>query len=155
MANCSFTVSTGTGIDEVANAFRKPICYVNFLPLFLFNSYNPKTLTTPKTLLNPDTHKPLSLKDIIMKYDHLEKFHNRDLLFIENTENEIIDAIKEIERKIDSNWSLNDEEMVIRNKFLKLLMKWENIYIYHQRDFNNSGNISFTYLKQREYLFNE
>ena len=155
LANCSFTVSTGTGIDEVANAFRKPICYVNFLPLFLFNSYNPKTLTTPKTLLNPDTHKPLSLKDIIMKYDHLEKFHNRDLLFIENTENEIIDAIKEIERKIDSNWSLNDEEMVIRNKFLKLLMKWENIYIYHPKNFSNSGNVSFTYLKQREYLFDE
>lgn len=155
LANCSFTVSTGTGIDEVANVFRKPICYVNFLPTLLFNSYNPKALTTPKTLLNPQTKKPLSLLEMIQKYDHLDKFQNGDLLFAENTENEIIDAIKEIERKIDSNWSLNEEEMIIRNKFLKLLMKWENIYIYHPKNFNNSGNISFTYLKQREYLFDE
>ena len=155
MANCSFTVSTGTGIDEVANAFRKPICYVNFLPLLLFNSYNPKTLTTPKTLLNPDTKKPLTILEMIEKYDDLEKFQNGDLLYVENTENEIIDAIKEIERKIDSNWFLNEEEMIIRNKILKLLMKWENIHIFHPRNFSNSGNISFTYLKQREYLFNE
>ncbi len=155
MANCSFTVSTGTGIDEVANAFRKPICYVNFLPLLLFNSYNPKTLTTPKTLLNPDTKKPVTILEMIEEYDDLEKFQNGDLLYVENTENEIIDAIKEIERKIDSNWSLNEEEMIIRNKILKLLMKWENIHIFHPRNFSNSGNISFTYLKQREYLLNE
>ncbi len=155
LANCSFTVSTGTGIDEVANAFRKPICYVNFLPTLLFNSYNPKALTTPKTLLNPQTKKPLTLLEIIQKYDDLGKFQNGDFLYAENTQNEIIDAIKEIERKIDSNWSLNEGEMIIRNKFLKLLMKWENIYTYHPKNFSNSGNISFTYLKQRDYLFNE
>ena len=155
MANCSFTVSTGTGIDEVANAFRKPICYVNFLPLLFFNSYNPKTLTTPKTLLNPDTKKPVTLLEMIEKYDDLEKFQNGNLLYSQNTENEIIDAIKEIERKIDCNWSLNEDEIIIRNKFLKLLMKWEKIHIFHPRNFSNSGNISFTYLKQREYLLNE
>ncbi len=155
MANCSFTVSTGTGIDEVANAFRKPICYVDFLPLLFFNSYNPKTLTTPKTLLNPDTKKPVTLLEMIEKYDDLEKFQNGNLLYSQNTENEIIDAIKEIERKIDCNWSLNEDEIIIRNKFLKLLMKWEKIHIFHPRNFSNSGNISFTYLKQREYLLNE
>ena len=155
MANCSFTVTTGTGIDEVANAFRKPICYVDFLPLLFFNSYNPKTLTTPKTLLNPDTKKPVTLLEMIEKYDDLEKFQNGNLLYSQNTENEIIDAIKEIERKIDCNWSLNEDEIIIRNKFLKLLMKWEKIHIFHPRNFSNSGNISFTYLKQREYLFNE
>ena len=155
MANCSFTVTTGTGIDEVANAFRKPICYVDFLPLLFFNSYNPKTLTTPKTLLNPDTKKPVTLLEMIEKYDDLEKFQNGNLLYSQNTENEIIDAIKEIERKIDCNWSLNEDEIIIRNKFLKLLMKWEKIHIFHPRNFSNSGNISFTYLKQREYLLNE
>ena len=40
---------------------------------------------------------------MIQKYDDLDKFLNGNLLFAENTENEIIDAIKEIERKIDSN----------------------------------------------------
>ena len=80
MANCEFTVSTGTGLDEVTNAFRKPICYVNYLPLVLFNSYNPKTLTTPKTLLDPITKDPLSLEDIIQNYAELDAYHNKDVL---------------------------------------------------------------------------
>ena len=31
MANCSFCVTPGTGIDSVSVAFRKPILYLNFL----------------------------------------------------------------------------------------------------------------------------
>ncbi len=155
MANCQFTVSTGTGLDEVTNAFRKPICYVNYLPLVLFNSYNPKTLTTPKTLLDPITKNPLSLEDIIQNYSDLDAYHNKDILYVENSEIEIMDAIKEIKQKIDSNWHLNEEEMMIRNKFLKILKKWKNVHTFHSRNFKNSGNISFTYLKKRKYLFNE
>ncbi len=155
MANCQFTVSTGTGLDEVTNAFRKPICYVNYLPLVLFNSYNPKTLTTPKTLLDPITKNPLSLEDIIQNYADLDAYHNKDILYVENSEIEIMDAIKEIKQKIDSNWHLNEEEVMIRNKFLKILKNWKNVHTYHSRNFKNSGNISFTYLKKRKYLFNE
>lgn len=33
MAHCAFTLSTSTGIDSVAIAFRRPIAYVNFIPL--------------------------------------------------------------------------------------------------------------------------
>ena len=127
----------------------------NYLPLVLFNSYNPKTLTTPKTLLDPITKNPLSLEDIIQNYSDLDAYHNKDILYVENSEIEIMDAIKEIKQKIDSNWHLNEEEMMIRNKFLKILKKWKNVHTFHSRNFKNSGNISFTYLKKRKYLFNE
>ena len=46
-----------------------------------------------------------------------------------------MDAIKEIKQKIDSNWHLNEEEMMIRNKFLKILKKWKNVHTFHSRNF--------------------
>lgn len=32
-AKCEFAISTSTGLDAVCTAFRRPICYVNFVPL--------------------------------------------------------------------------------------------------------------------------
>lgn len=39
-AKCEFCVSTGTGLDAIPYIFRKPICYVNYVPTeYLFTFY--------------------------------------------------------------------------------------------------------------------
>ena len=33
LPQCAFMISNGTGLDAVSGAFRRPICYVNYVPL--------------------------------------------------------------------------------------------------------------------------
>ena len=43
-ASCRFFISTGSGIDAVSMSFRKPVLYVNFLPLEYLHSWGPDDL---------------------------------------------------------------------------------------------------------------
>lgn len=40
-AKCSFMISNGTGLDAIAGIFRRPLCYVNYVPLEYLNTWNP------------------------------------------------------------------------------------------------------------------
>ena len=39
MSKCEFCISTSTGFDRVATAFRKPLALVNFMPLAEFETW--------------------------------------------------------------------------------------------------------------------
>lgn len=64
MANCFFCVSTGLGIDAVAELFRKPLCVVDFLPLsnIKFGQWG---ITTPKRLVWRSTGKTLTIPEYL------------------------------------------------------------------------------------------
>lgn len=39
-AKCEFAISNGTGIDAISTMFRRPICYVNYVPLEYLSTWN-------------------------------------------------------------------------------------------------------------------
>ena len=39
-AKCAFMISNGTGLDAIACVFRRPICYVNYVPLEYLSTWN-------------------------------------------------------------------------------------------------------------------
>ena len=43
-AYCAFTISTSTGWDAIPQAFRRPMCYVNFAPYEYFPTWLPNSL---------------------------------------------------------------------------------------------------------------
>ena len=43
-AYCAFCVSTSTGWDAIPQAFRRPMCYTNFVPLEYINTWLPRSL---------------------------------------------------------------------------------------------------------------
>tara|TARA_B110000483_G_C18202584_1_gene545931 strand:+ start:2591 stop:3838 length:1248 start_codon:yes stop_codon:yes gene_type:complete len=155
MANCHFAISTGTGIDEVSNIFRKPICYLNFSPITIFNSYNPKAITTPKKI-HDGVSKYISLRQQIKEeLTDIDSFQTIKYLLEENSKDEILDSIKEIEQKIKNGWIRSDEEIKLQENFWKIIYSWKMFKKYHHEDSHiNSGTISDAYLKKnKEWLF--
>lgn len=121
MANCQFCVSTGTGLDEVAKIFKRPIVFVNYAPLFDFESYTPN-ITVFKNLERVATGELLSVTE------HLENsvislpdFEERGLKFKSLSEEEIRDAVLEMVDRREDAWVEEPNAEQLQAEFWKLV----------------------------------
>ena len=137
MANCTFAISTSSGLDSIADIYRKPIAYVNALPLGAFNSNNPRTIWMPKTIVDKN-NQPLLLKTIIdtglihsQEQDELQK---QGVSVVNNTAEEICEVAKEIEEKVSGSWD-NSRANVTQRKHVEHLLSthWEEFSKYHNK----------------------
>ena len=66
-AHCTFCVSTGSGWDSVPTIFRRPIMFVNQLPVFAASDITLPITTYPKLLADKDSSSALSLNELTEK----------------------------------------------------------------------------------------
>ena len=149
MSNCEFVITNGTGLDEICNIKRLPMCYVNYIPLLQFVSYNKKAICTPKTIYNHDDKTPMSLSDQILKGFINEKDMQEKKPIIKDNDSKIIlGSVEEMVTKIKNDWRRTPEEEELQHNFWQILKTWKNFTQYHLHDdFRNSGSISDVYLK--------
>lgn len=113
--NCNFCISVGSGFDALPRLFRKPILFVNFIPIINYHSFCKKDLTICKHLYQKDK---ISIENIFKKklYGALTEFYkNNNLQVIENTPEEILAATKEMVLRIENNFNLKAENLKYQN----------------------------------------
>tara|TARA_Y100000741_G_scaffold359911_1_gene341315 strand:- start:9300 stop:10514 length:1215 start_codon:yes stop_codon:yes gene_type:complete len=155
MANCTFCISTSSGLDSISNIYRRPVAYVNALPIGDFNSSNPKTIWMPKTIVN-SKNKPLSLQELIEK--KLISFHTNaklqkyNLRVIDNSSEEICEVVSELEEKIVGSWNAS-KNITKKRKWVEglLLSSWKEFPLYHHETAfqkKSFGHFSELFLKK-------
>ena len=106
---CHFCISTSTGYDAVPSLFRRPLVVVNNPHIEYIYSFFPKTITIFKKVFNIDTREYLSIKNIldsgVGRFDRTNQFVESKLKLIDNTPEEIRDAVVEMVLKLDKEWS--------------------------------------------------
>jgi putative glycosyltransferase (TIGR04372 family) len=65
IANCEFSITTGTGLDSVCALFRKPIISVNFADFNLAYSWFPYKLCAPKKFFFIKTENKINIINLI------------------------------------------------------------------------------------------
>jgi putative glycosyltransferase (TIGR04372 family) len=65
LANCYFCVSTGLGIDSIAELFRRPLCVVDYLPVTNIK-FGQHGITTPKSLVWSETGIELTVEEHLL-----------------------------------------------------------------------------------------
>jgi putative glycosyltransferase (TIGR04372 family) len=126
-AVCKFCISSGTGWDAIpAIVFRKPICYVNHVPLKDFCTYINNALILTKHHFSIRMNRVLTLKEIvdseIAMFDRTSDFEYEGIKLIENTPEEIRDVVLELDDSLNGVWiqTLKDDELQL--KFWKIYM---------------------------------
>jgi len=116
-ANCFCFISVGTGLDSVAQIFRRPLLITNF-PLSNRGIWPDWCLFMPKKVYDVATKRYLSFKDIYNLFSNSERsvpqiLHETGLQFIENTPEEIMDGVKELLGRIMNNerYSTTDQQL--------------------------------------------
>ena len=90
-AHCVFCLSSGTGPDAIPVIFRRPVCYVNYVPLEYLQTYNRGSLAIWKHHVKDG--KRMTLAEIYAsKCGHFmraEQFADAGITLVDNTPEEI------------------------------------------------------------------
>ena len=120
LARSTFCVSTSTGLDSVADVYRKPIAFVNFMPLAYFQTWSSCVLA-PANLVWNDTGRRLNCEEhLIHSYMRSEDYLEAGIRVSELTSQDISDVVLELEERISGHWEPTPEEYILQEKFWKL-----------------------------------
>lgn len=123
-AKCLFCISTATGWDAIPYIFRRPICYVNAMPIGYFMSFVAHTIWLSKRFWLKNQQTELSLSEIffldlgfcLCSSDYEAKGVN----FIENTPEEIRDLVIEMAERLNGTWLADVADEKLQQRFWEI-----------------------------------
>ena len=119
-ANCKFFLSGCTGLYAIPMIFRRPIAYVNYVPLFYAPSRGLNDLIIPKKLWLRAEQRFLTFREALSsevgKFFQSEQYEKLGIDVVENTPEEIRALAVEMDERINGTWqtSKEDEERQVR-----------------------------------------
>lgn len=134
-AHCYFFITTGSGIDSIAQIFRRPILSTNYFIISYAATWYPHKLFIPKMAVEANSMKYLSFSENIAylpdqqsntNFDimYVSKYlSERGLILVENTESEILDAVQEMEMRMTNTWTESIDEKIRQDAFWKIFPK--------------------------------
>ena len=120
MAKCEFCISTSTGFDSLAAAFRKPLALVNFMPLAEFQTWSSCVLA-PSHLIWENNGRKLSCREHLEHcYLRLEEYVNTGIRVRELSSSEILGVVNELELRLSKKWVDSDEALANQRRFWEI-----------------------------------
>lgn len=123
-AKCFFCISVGTGYDAVPIIFRRPIVYVNTVPLGYIASFLKDGLCLSKKHWYPAEKKWLTLKEIfsfgIGFALHSDSYQESGVELIENSPEEIKATVLEMVDRLKGTWKSNPGDEELQSRFWKI-----------------------------------
>jgi len=155
MANCFFTISSSSGLDNICVIHRKPILLVNHLPVGDCRTGSSKNMEVFKKLRWKQTGKYLSLEEQIncgaIWFLEKNKYEKLGIEILDNTSVELKSAVLEFEKQLNKkNNDLTIETETLQKQFWKILSGWRDYSKYHG---NHRSTISNSFLFKHQDWF--
>ena len=123
-AKCSFVISSSTGLDMVANIFKKDCVKTNFVPIALTETSSSRLLYIYKHIIDKKTKKKLTFSQIVneglISAENTEIYEKKEVEVNENSPQEILEVTKEKIERLNNNWETKIENQQLQNKFWSL-----------------------------------
>ncbi len=152
MSNCSFVISTGSGLDEVSKIFQIPRLYINKVPISDIISTG-TCMTAPKKLFNTKNNCFLHLTDYL-KYSFFETsdYYVNNIKLVDLSPEEMISITDEfIFKLLNNTLSLQSENQKL---FWRIVKNHKQSDIFH-KVYDNCANLSDYFLENnKEFLIN-
>lgn len=124
-AKCRFFIASGSGIDEVPKIFRRPVMYVNFVPLENIPTTSPVHLFIPKKIWLRKQRRFLTFGEMLRQgwkgaKRQAQRYRELGVDIVENTAEEISATVQEMDERLKGTWptSCKDEELQERFRSL-------------------------------------
>lgn len=135
MRDCKFYVGDGSGINLLPLTLNTPCALKNVVPVFIdvcgACPQNSNNLLIFKKYYSIVEERFLSIREM-MKIDREikscgyngKKYAELNIEVIENSAEEILDLVMEINARIDGEWIETKEDIELQNKYQKILNQW-------------------------------
>ncbi len=120
-AHCTFMMSTSTGLDAIAQMFRRPILVTDF-PLCDLKTWLKWDLVIPKKILNVHNNQLITFKEMYLEHnicqtEIVNRFQKKQWVFIDNTEQELLHSVEEMVKRLNNEWRESAEDRLLQQQF--------------------------------------
>ncbi len=123
-AKCEFFISDSCGVYAVAMIFRRPIIFVNFIPLEHTPMWAPHDMSIPKKLWLRSERRFLRFREIMEsgmgRMLKTEEYEQRDIEVIDNTPEEITAVTVEMHERLRGTWKASEEDEELQERLRSL-----------------------------------
>lgn len=119
-----FAIYDTVGLNAIPKIFRRPVAYVNIVPLEHAPSWLPDDLFIPKLLRKRDEHRFLSFREMLDitagRFPTSEDYEKLGIEVVENTPEEITDLAVEMDERLAGRWQTTGEDEDLQRRFWSL-----------------------------------
>ena len=123
-SKCEFCISVGTGFDAVPEIFRRPIVYVNLVPLGYFPTFRTQVIGITKHHYAVDEIRELALSEIFTQGVgfslQTSDYASKGIKLIENTPEEIRDVVVEMADRLNGTWQAHEDDEALQKRFWEI-----------------------------------
>ena len=124
-AHCDFTISVGSGWDSIPTIFRRPIFFLNTLPIFAHTLSTLPTIIYPKILEDRESGTLLSLKQLIERnaarqYD-AQGYKDAGVIIRDLSSEELVEVVTEMAARVEGTFVETPEQKEIQAKLKHIL----------------------------------
>ena len=124
-AHCTFCISTGTGWDSVPTIFRRPIMFVNHLPIFSPTAITLPITIYPKILGNQRSLPSLSLAELIQRNlatpNNSAAYADAGVEIRDLSSEELVEAVTEMAQRVEGTFVETPEQKEMQAKLKHIL----------------------------------
>ncbi len=128
-AHCEFCISTGTGFDGVPSIFRRPIVFIDHVPVGLLQTFCSRSLAITKKHWLTRQRRFMTFGEIFASgaayFEDSKKFAEVGIELIESEPEEIALVVLEMEARLKGTWQATKEDAELQELFWKIYRKNE------------------------------
>ncbi len=126
-AKCAFCISNGSGFDAVPYIFRRPIVYVDQVPLGIVHTSSPKFLITTKKHWLRGESRFMTFREIFESgagyFFYSSEYKDMGIDLLESTPEEIAAVVLEMEARLKGVWKTTEEDEALQCRFWDIFPK--------------------------------
>jgi putative glycosyltransferase (TIGR04372 family) len=123
-AKCRFALGCPSGITGISMIFRRPVAWVNFIPLGYAPTWGPNDLFIPKKLWLREECRFLTFREILDSgigwFWKSEQYEQLGIEVMENTPKEITALAVEMDERLKGTWQTTEEDDELQRNFWSL-----------------------------------
>ena len=123
-AKCAFCISTGVGFDSIPEMFRRPIVYVNYVPLGSLHTFRKEFTSITKKHFSKEAGRILTMREIfdcgIGLSFHTSAYESAGIQLIGNTPEEIRDVAIEMAERLNGTWQPHADDETLQRRFWEI-----------------------------------
>jgi len=123
-AKCDFCISTSSGFDAIPTIYRRPIVFVNSLPVGYSSTFCDKYISITKHHFSTQLNRSLTLSEIFshgVGFGHFSSdYETKGVELIENTPEEIRDVAIEMVERLAGIWQVHADDEALQQRFWEI-----------------------------------
>ena len=123
-AKCDFCIAGIAGWEEVPRIFRRPIAWVNMVPFGLLATSRAQFMGITKHHISLQKERELTFREIFTSgagfYLRTSEYESEGIQLIENTPEEIRDAVIEMVERVSGTWQPQEDDEELQRKFWEI-----------------------------------